>query len=155
MEDFFGGADVFKNILQYEDEELPIEELRLAAAYLLINQLLFYHAISKFRPEFPSLEADGITRPMDLKYYFAKVTDVDYKVIFSYDVASLIPDDFTEQVKTIVSVINALGPEKVGGDMLGTIFHDLIPFETRKKVAAFYTNVLIGEMLATLCVEIL
>lgn len=39
------------------------------------------------------------------------------------------------------------------GDLLGTIFHDLIPFETRKSVAAFYTNVLAAELLAWLAID--
>jgi hypothetical protein len=41
----------------------------------------------------------------------------------------------------------------VRGDLLGTIFHDLIPFETRKSVAAFYTNVLAAELLAWLAID--
>jgi len=76
------------------------------------------------------------------------VLDVNYKMVFSYDVASLIPPRFLEEVKTIISVISGLGAQKVGGDFLGTIFHDLIPFDVRKNVAAFYTNVLAAELLA-------
>ena len=41
----------------------------------------------------------------------------------------------------------------MGGDLLGTIFHDLIPYEVRKIVAAYYTNVLAAEFLAMLTVE--
>jgi hypothetical protein len=56
-------------------------------------------------------------------------------------------------VKTIVSVIKGLGAEKVGGDLLGTIFHDLIPFKVRKAVAAFYINVLAAELLTFLAID--
>ncbi len=150
---FFGGEDVFKNILQYEEDKYPVEELKMGTAYLLVNQILFYHAISRFRPGFEPIDIDHIREPKDLKQYFSKVMEVNYKTVFSYDVATLLPPQFTEEVKTIVSVIQAVSPEKVGSDLLGTIFHDLIPFETRKNVAAFYTNVLAAELLASLSID--
>jgi hypothetical protein len=61
LEDIFGGKEVFKNILQYEEQEYPLESLRLASAYLLINQLLFYHVLSRRMPDkFPEIDADCI-----------------------------------------------------------------------------------------------
>ena len=150
---FFGGKDVFRNILQYEESKFPVEELRVGAAYLLVNQLLFYQAIASVRPQLSTIEPDSISSASDLKQYFRKVLDINYKVIYSYDIASLIPSTYTEQVRTIISVIQGITPQKVGGDLLGTIFHDLIPFETRKTVAAFYTNVFAAELLASLSIE--
>lgn len=154
LEDIFGGKEVFKNILQYEEQKYPIESLRLASAYLLINQLLFYHVLSRRKPEtFPEIDTDRIRRPADLTDYFKNVLDVNYKTIFSYDVVSRIFPGFTDQIKAIINVIKGLGPEKVGGDLLGTIFHDLVPFEVRKSVAAFYTNVFAAELLAWLSID--
>jgi len=64
------------------------------------------------------------------------VLDINYRTVFSYDVASLIPPKFLQEVRTFVSVISGLGAQKVGGDLLGTVFHDLIPFEVRKKLGS-------------------
>jgi len=153
LEDFFGGKEVFANILQYEEGKYPVEELKSATAYLLVNQLLFYHVLSQQRPEFPEIDSDAISKPEELKQYFDKVLEINYRMVYSYDVASLIPPKFTDEVKTIINVISALGAYKVGGDLLGTIFHDLIPFDVRKKVAAFYTNVLAAELLAFLSID--
>ncbi|MCP8317505.1 MAG: SAM-dependent DNA methyltransferase, partial [archaeon] len=145
---------VFENILQYEEEKYPVEELKYAAAYLLLNQLLFYHVLARKRGmEFDEIDSDMIKKPKDLNDHFRKVLNVNYKTVFSYDIASLIPTEFIDQVRTLVNVIEGLSPEKVGGDLLGTIFHDLIPFETRKVVAAFYTNVLAAELLASLSID--
>ena len=47
LESLFGGKEVFENILQYEEKKYPVEALRLASAYLLINQILFYHILSR------------------------------------------------------------------------------------------------------------
>jgi uncharacterized protein YeeX (DUF496 family) len=154
LEDIFGGKEVFKNILQYEEKKYPVETLRLASAYLLINQLLFYHVLSRRMPDkFPEIDADRIKRPADLSDYFKNVLNVNYRTVFSYDVASRIFSGFRDQIKAVINVIKGLGPEKVGGDLLGTIFHDLVPFEVRKSVAAFYTNVLAAELLAWLSVD--
>jgi len=154
LEGLFGGKEVFENILQYEEEKYPVEVLRLASAYLLINQILFYHVLSRRRPEeFPEIDLDTIKKPADINDYFKKVLDVNYRTVFSYDVASRIPRGFTDKVKSVISVIKGLSPEKVGGDLLGTIFHDLVPFQVRKNVAAFYTNVLAAELLAWLSID--
>lgn len=154
LESLFGGREVFQNILQYEEEKYPVEALRLASAYLLINQILFHHVLSRRRPEkFDEIDADRIDKPEDLNRYFKRVLDVNYRTIFSYDVASRIPPGFVDQVKAIINVIKGLSPEKVGGDLLGTIFHDLVPFEVRKSVAAFYTNVLATELLAWISID--
>lgn len=154
LEDIFGGEEVFKNILSYDEQKYPLESLRLASAYLLINQLLFYHVLSRRMPDkFLEIDADRIRRPADLNGYFETVLSVNYKTVFSYDVASRIFPGFTNQIKAVINVIKGLGPEKVGGDLLGTIFHDLVPLNVRKNVAAFYTNVLAAELLAWLSID--
>ena len=89
----------------------------------------------------------------NLRYYFSKVLDVNYKTIFSYDVVSNIPQKFIGEIREIINAIQGLSAEKVGGDLLGTIFHDLIPFDIRKKVAAFYTNVMAAHLLAWLAID--
>jgi len=154
LESLYGGKEVFQNILQYEEEKYPVESLRLASAYLLINQLLFYHILSRRNPEkFDEIDTDRVKKPEDLNLYFKKVLDVNYRTVFSYDVASRIPSGFVDHIKDVINVIKGLSPEKVGGDLLGTIFHDLVPFEVRKNVAAFYTNVLAADLLAWLSID--
>lgn len=152
--ELFGGKEVFENILQYEERDYPEESLRLASGYILINQLLFYQVLSGRMPnKFPRIDINEISSPSDLKIYFRLVQDVNYQVIYQYDVVSRIPIGSVDGVKSAISVIQALAPQKVGGDLLGTIFHDLVPFETRKSVAAFYTNVLAAELLSWLSID--
>ncbi|MEM2474873.1 MAG: N-6 DNA methylase [Thermofilaceae archaeon] len=154
LEAFFGGRDVFENILQYEEREYPVESMRQAAAYLLVSQLLFYHVLSNRVPErFPEIDEERLRRPSDLGSYFGKVLDVNYKAVFSYDVTSLIPPSSIDLVRAIVSAVKGLAPEKVGSDLLGTVFHDLVPLDVRKAVAAYYTNPLAAELLAWLSID--
>jgi hypothetical protein len=64
-----------------------------------------------------------------------------------------LPLDATDVVKKVVMVVKALAPEKIRHDLLGKVFHELIPFEVRKAVAAFYTNNEAAEILAQLAID--
>jgi hypothetical protein len=155
LNDLFGGKGVFENILQYEERQYPVEDLRIAAAYILVTQLLFYHVLSRANPTlFQELDPMQVRHPSDLKHlYFDRVLNINYKAVLSYDVASRIGIEHIPVIKNVINAIKAIAPEKVRGDLLGTIFHDLIPFETRKSVAAYYTNVLAAEFLAWLAID--
>jgi len=153
LEDIFGGKTVFENILQYDEGKYPLEEMRQAATYLLVNQLLFYHVLTRVDASFPTVDEEKIRRPSDLGLYFEPVLRRDYSSIFGFDVASRLPVDATEVVKKVVMVVKALAPEKIRHDLLGKVFHELIPFEIRKAVAAFYTNNEAAEILAQLAID--
>ncbi|RLI76484.1 hypothetical protein DRP05_12825 [Archaeoglobales archaeon] len=152
LEEIFGGEHVFKNILNYEEKKYPTAELKLASAYLLVNQLLFYHVLSR-RVGFPEIDTDKLKEPSQLNQYFKLVLDINYRAIFTYDVASKIPRNYIEIIKVIIDVIKSISPEKISGDLLGTIFHDLIPLDVRKYIGAFYTNVLAANLLAWLAID--
>lgn len=153
FEDIFGGKNVFINILQYEERNYPEEEMRLAVSYLLLNQIIFYHILSKNDPNlFPELNTSHLKSPKQLNDYFITVLDKNYEVVFSYDVASRLPKSSLNQLIEIINIIKAISPEKIKSDLLGTIFHDLIPFNIRKMVAAFYTNIYAAELLAKLSI---
>ncbi|MEM3840157.1 MAG: DNA methyltransferase [Candidatus Bathyarchaeia archaeon] len=153
LEDIFGGKSVFENVLQYEEGRYPLEEMRHAAAYLLVNQLLFYHVLTRVDASFPVIDEDRIRRPSDLRAYFEPVLRRDYSSVFGFDVASRLPDSAVDVVRKAVVAVKALAPEKIRHDLLGKVFHELIPFEVRKAVAAFYTNNEAAEILAQLAID--
>jgi len=153
LEDIFGGETVFENLLQYEKGKYPLEEMRKAAVYLLINQILFYHVLSNVDEYYVPIDETKINKPGDLAGYFRRVLEKDYSSTFGFDVASRLPDDATDMVRKAVMVIKALAPQKIGQDVLGKVFHELIPFEIRKAVAAFYTNNEAAEILAQLAID--
>jgi type I restriction-modification system DNA methylase subunit len=153
LEDIFGGKTVFENILQYEEGRYPLDEMKQAATYLLANQIIFYHVLSKMDLAFEDIDEDEIGKPNDLLSYFNPVLDKDYSSIFGFDVASRLPDSSTKIIKKVIMAVKALAPEKIGHDVLGKVFHELIPFNIRKSVAAFYTNNEAAEILAQLSID--
>jgi len=153
IEEIFGGKSVFENILDYKAGHYPINQMRQAAAFLLTNQILFYRMLSKENEDYPDINEDLIKSPHDISLYFAKVLEKDYAATFGFDIASKIPKEHTEQIKATIKVIKALTPKKLPHDLVGKIFHDLIPLDIRKYVAAFYTNNEAAELLASLAIE--
>src|SRR4030066_2077963 len=140
LDEIFGGKSVFDNILQYEEKSYPLKEMRKGAAYLLVNQILFYHLLSKARPnDFEELNEDTQSFE-ELQVYFDKVLKIDYRPTFGFRIATKLPEEALDPVKEAVNIIKILQPERIKHDILGKIFHELIPFEVRKALAAFYTN---------------
>ena len=156
LEDIFGGRSVFENILQYEKGKYPVQDMRRAAAYLVINQIMFYHALSKAHPDrYEALDESKITKPNSLAKYFYRVLKDDYTPAFGFDVVSRLPSrrDITQKLRDVTKRILSLSPEKIDHDVLGQVFHKLIPQKLRKRVAAFYTNPEAAEMLAKLAID--
>ena len=154
LAEIFGGESVFANILQYEKKEYPLNTMRFAAAYLLTNQLLFYTVLSALNPkDFQVIDEDSLKRPADLLVFFRKVLKADYAATFGFDVASKLKDKTIRELRGVIKSLKALSPEKIRADLLGQIFHELIPIEIRKPVAAFYTNPAATHLLAELTVR--
>lgn len=128
------------------------EHSRRAAAYLLLDQIVFYRILQG--RGFPELKPAGIDTPLDLKRnYFDQVTKENYHAIYDLDILSKIPVEATGEIRKLVRVINVLQPEQFTRDLLGNIFHKLIPEGVRHPVAAFYTNVSAARLLAKLSIE--
>jgi len=159
VEEIFGGALFFETVLGVKEErEIPVQYLRDAASYLLANQILFYQILAKEKKEiirYNVIDAAKLESPAELHTkYFSRVLLEDYKPIFGFDVSSKVKGPKAlEAIKVTVDSVNALSPEALGHDVLGKIFHNLIPFDLRKVVAAFYTNIQAGEILATLAID--
>jgi type I restriction-modification system DNA methylase subunit len=153
LEEIFGGRTVFENILQYEEGHYPLEEMKQAATYLLVNQIIFYHVLSVANKKFAVMDENKIEKPNDLIRYFDEVLKLDYASIFGFDVASKLPVLAMDTIKRVIVAVKALAPEKIEHDILGKVFHNLIPFNIRKAVAAFYTNSECAELLANLAIE--
>jgi len=126
---------------------------RKAAAYLLLNQIVFYHVISK-EGHVPVIDEKTIKSPGQLqKEYFKLVTDtIDYHAIFDFDVASIFPKKSNQFIVDLIKNIKEIAPEEFTRNLLGSIFHSLIPKEVRKPLAAYYTNPSAASLLANLAI---
>ena len=77
---------------------------------------------------------------------------MNYKTVFSYDVAQEFCQASTTRLRLLSTLLRAY-LRKSWRRLLGTIFHDLVPFQVKKTAAAFYTSVLTAELLAWLSIN--
>ena len=121
------------------------------AAYILVNQLLLHRILSKALILPKRLER--ISAPAELNAYFKEIQDIDYKAVYCIDIASNIPPAATAEINTAITAICAIQPEELKADLLGRIFHEFLPSETRKRLGAFYTRPQAAEILAGLAID--
>lgn len=130
-----------------------LEVAKKASAFLLLNQVVFYSILRKSGLQ--PIDYESLKVPAELyTIYFKKVVDeIDYNAIFDFDVASLFPKKSLQFIKDMVRIVSEIQPEEFTRDLLGNIFHSLIPIEVRKPVAAYYTNPMAARLLAKLVIS--
>jgi len=146
--------DLFSSIGEIKDVEIAKKQVINLASYLLFNQLLFYH-IFKRTANSDISELKEIEKVKKLQEYFNEITDIDYKSIYSVNILGHIPENVTviNTLNEVIKAIKLLRAEHITHDLAGRFFHDLIPYEVRKVLAAFYTHPIAAEILAGLTID--
>lgn len=153
----FGGREFFDSVLAYQIG--PEEEegaLRAAAGYLLVNQVLFYEVLSRHLPlKYPAIPTVDPPDPKVIwSNYFALVLEKDYRPIFEVDVSSCLEGQRgNDGLFKVVNSIRALVPGLEQREIMGDVFHELIPLTFRKPLGAYFTNRRAAELLARLSVD--
>lgn len=153
LPDSVRDTNLFENLLGREPAQAAaVKATRQAAAYILVNQLMYYEILVGANPSsFSRIQPSAVRTPSDLTRLFPQ--DPEHEAVFGLDVASEFKSGATETVRQIVKVVEALSPEHVGGASLGKLFHELIPLDLRKHIAAFYTLEEAAAILAGLVVR--
>lgn len=153
-----GKFDLFLALGELNTKKKAEKKLQYAAidltSYLLVNQILFYHIYSALSKKVPLLTED-IKSIRELEDYFGKIQDINYKSIYSIKVVAELHSDknIVAFIQKIIKAIKIVKPENIKHDLLGRLFHELLPFKTRKILAAFYTNPIAAELLAGLSID--
>lgn len=140
-----------------ETEKISKADLQLAildlASYIFVNQIVFYRIYSSLTTKVKPLTA--ITSFKDLRSKFNAILDINYRPIYRVDVLSCVEDNsnFLVTIDEIITSVQALKPEEMRHDVMGRLFHELLPQITRKKLAAFYTRPVAAEILAGLAIK--
>ena len=103
--------------------------------------------------QFPEIDPNKLGTPSNLAEYFDLVLDVDYTPVFSFRIANDLPETSITTLRDAIKSIYALRPESITHDVLGKVFHELIPHDARKKVAAYYTQNKPAQILADLSID--
>jgi len=122
---------------------------RFLASYILMSQILFLRLLFAERP---TLFTDPVVPAShhSLRRAFARILDINYRPIYEVNVLDAIPDTF---LRDTFDLIWGLEIERVRYELPGRIFHELMPSEIRKMLAAFYTRPQAADILADLAID--
>lgn len=146
LEAVFGGHGFFHNVLE---AQLPREKrdqtLRLGAAFLFVNQVLFYTLLSREtlgeKTSYQPLDFELAARPDRIQELFDKVYEKDYEPIYGINLTQFFrSEDAKDACASVVRAIIAMAPKLDAPDLAGQIFQTLIPFDLRKPLGAHFTN---------------
>ena len=162
LESIFGGHDFFQSLLRPRLKgEKRAEALRLGAAYLFVNQVLFYVLISQAAEEagdstaYPSIQSRHFSSPENLHgEYFKRVLLKNYEPIYGFNVARFFSDERASLAcENLVRGVLGLAPKLDVPEIVGQVFQSLIPLDIRKPLGAHYTNPRAAVLLANLAVR--
>ncbi|MEO8398789.1 MAG: N-6 DNA methylase, partial [Ignavibacteriaceae bacterium] len=155
IDEVVNKLDLFSSIGEIKDLKTAKNQVMNLASFLLFNQILFYHIFTKKNRSNKLPELEEVKEPSELQNYFNSITKIDYKAIYKVNILGHIPNypDIHKTINDIILAIKSLRAEHITHDLAGRFFHDLIPFEVRKVLAAFYTHPNAADLLANLCID--
>jgi len=150
---FFFAKQLDTKLIHSAKNKKEFEQaMKRGAAYLVINQIVFYQILST-EDSLAYTPLKEIHSIPELQTYFDKVLQHDYRSIFGAKVVLFLPTHSIEALNSIIRAVDILGLQRIKHDILGKIFHGLIPQALRKRIAAYYTSNAAAQLLAEICVE--
>lgn len=147
--------DLFASIGEIKEKEAAENQVISLASFLLFNQLLFYHVYTKKANDNELPKMNEVQSLKEIQNYFDLITAIDYKSIYRTNLLAHIPEtkSVLDVINQVIKAIKLLRAEYISHDLAGRFFHDLIPFEVRKILAAFYTHPNSADLLTGLAID--
>jgi len=146
------GYEPFMALMgESEEKQIPANVVRDAASYILLDQIVFHRILAN--RGLKTIDPSSIKKPTDIQPYFDEALSINYQPIFGIDVLSTLSDNAVPVLIKVIRLVNEDQPETLSGDILGNMWHTLIPLDLRKPLAAYYTNVMAARFLARLTIR--
>lgn len=143
-----------KELFKPEERAQPqfADLTRRAAAFVILNQVIFYMALSHNTRLVGRI---GKLSSLDeLQGYFDHIGNtVDYRAVFGAKVVSMLPVEALDTINALIDNLETLNFYSIKREILGKIYHNLIPKRIRKRIAAYYTSNTACELLARLTIQ--
>jgi len=145
---FFGVNPI--EVDEKKKEKALMKVTSFLSAYIFLSQMLFLRLYCEERPTFlEEITGREITR-YDIRNLFNKIKNINYGPIFDIDVLDFIPEGL---IQDTFKLLFGLQVKNIRYDLPGRLFHELIPENIRKLLAAFYTRPIAAYLLAQLTID--
>jgi hypothetical protein len=143
-----------RDLFKAEERSQPqFQDLtRRAAAFVILNQVIFYLALAHNTRLVGKI---GKLNSLDeLQRDFDHIgTTIDYRAVFGARVVSMLPAEALDTINSLVENLETLNFYNIKREILGKIYHNLIPRRIRKRIAAYYTSNTACELLTRLTIQ--
>jgi len=147
----------------FSAQKEDFEKAARQTAYLLVNKILFYNLLQTKKPfkldplEIPKGLTKGALLQNTLQGYFNEVLKIDYETIYTTDFIDTIafPDvkEVVKEIKDLVEILKRYDFSRLGYDVIGRIFEQLIPYDERHKLGQYFTNPDIVDLILKFCMK--
>ncbi|MFX0013105.1 MAG: class I SAM-dependent DNA methyltransferase [Promethearchaeota archaeon] len=122
------------------------------AAFIVVIQILIYTVLLK--EDSKSSLINTIHDSKHLQSYFDEIeNEKNFGAIFNARIVELLPKESAVTLNHVFQSFISFNKSQFTSDILGKIFHGLIPFELRKFLAAYYTSNVVGGFLSYLAIK--
>jgi methylase of polypeptide subunit release factors len=125
-------------------------------AYRVVGQTLFYLSFKRQQPSLPSLTlSDAQPLHIQLRAHWDAIRAYDYEALFEESPLEQIPlsNDTEARLIELISDLDGYDWAHVEGDVLGTIFEQLIPGDERIALGQYYTSNELADLIISLTVD--
>lgn len=132
-------------LLPKEDKKRLVTHKKFAeqAAYLLLNQILFYKILETIPAyKLKKLAADSIKAFSDLPRFFEEASKkIDFQAVFEQDkiFSEIKLEGVQQELQEFVSELEDYDLTQFDSDVIGRIYQGVIPLEQRRALGSYYT----------------
>lgn len=151
---FFFARVLDNKITRSMKSEKEYESAIIRAAAFMVVAQIFIYVILKKESDKNSLKNLPCQNNKEFQSLFDELTSYKvYDPIFNTRIIELLPPDSISTLNSTLKSLLLFHKLQNSSDVLGKIFHGLIPFDLRKFLAAYYTSNVAGEFLSYLVIK--
>jgi hypothetical protein len=146
-------TEIGKDTQKYTTENYSPSIFCDILGYILVTQFIVHHVVSITKQSVMPILVIKKINFEEIHDNFIKLNeDHDYSPIFALNVLSFFPPNQISCLKESIQTIQSIDFLETDADVVGTIFHNLLPVKFRKRVAAYYTHPLVARILAMIAI---
>jgi type I restriction-modification system DNA methylase subunit len=149
---FFSLSNIPKNKSNNKQEmEVAIVDL---LANVVLSQIIFYSIYQRINQDIPKLPSK-INSIDEIEKCFDNIRAIDYRPIYEIHALTLIPpaEPILEILAQTIQLLETLRPDQIEHDLLGQLFGKVMPPNSKKTLAAFYSRTSASDILARLAIR--
>ncbi|NHJ01108.1 MAG: hypothetical protein EAX86_03150 [Candidatus Heimdallarchaeota archaeon] len=126
------------------------KKLPQAAAFVILVQIFYFIAFEKKKSTKVNVNNASIS---DIQHWFQTILNVESNPIYQIDLINKLPSNSQPILNQIFRELETWGSNMMEIDILGKIFHTLIPKSLRKYLSAYYSSNIVSDFISHIILD--